>query len=113
MPPDQPVTLERAASDSPLYGLMGTVARLSFIDTEANPIDPADFVVNAFTDLRCSIYLDEVLQFRGYIVLDDVVNEYRVKPIQVELTFSDNVAQLMRLRHLLPLMRNLPTCRKL
>jgi hypothetical protein len=94
MPPEQPVTLERAAGESELYGLMGTVARLRFIDTEANPIDPADFVVNAFTDLRCSIYLDNVLQFRGYIVLDDVVNEYRVKPIQVELTFSDNVAQL-------------------
>jgi hypothetical protein len=94
MPPEQPVTLERAAGESPLYGLMGTVARLRFIDTEDNPIDPADFVVNAFTDLRCSIYLDNVLQFRGYIVLDDVVNEYRVKPIQVELTFSDNVAQL-------------------
>jgi hypothetical protein len=94
MAPEQPVTLERAAGESALYGLMGTVARLRFIDTEANPIDPADFVVNAFTDLRCSIYLDDVLQFRGYIVLDDVVNEYRVKPIQVELTFSDNVAQL-------------------
>ena len=94
MPPEQPVTLERAAGESPLYGLMGTVARLRFIDTEANPIDPDDFVVNAFTDLRCSIYLDNVLQFRGYIVLDDVVNEYRTKPIQVELTFSDNVAQL-------------------
>ena len=83
------VKIERSSSDQRLYGIFGTAARVATIG-----LSPADFVVNEFTEWRCDIYNGAQLVFTGFIVLDDITTELRAEPVQMELTFTDNLGLL-------------------
>jgi hypothetical protein len=88
---DQPVTITREG-EGRLWGIFGTVCRVRFLND--GTFDPADFVVNDFTELKAKVYRDSNLIFEGFIAVEDVVHEYRVEPYGVELTFSDNISLL-------------------
>ncbi len=88
---DQPVLIQREG-EGKTYGIFGTACRVRFINNDT--FNPADFVVNDFTELRAQVYRDGELIFEGFIAVEDVTHEYRVEPYSVELTFSDNIALL-------------------
>ena len=81
--------IERSSTEQRLYGVFGTVARVITVG-----LDPAEFVVNQFTEWRCDVYVGSQLTFTGYIVLDDITTELRVQPVQMELIFTDNLGLL-------------------
>jgi hypothetical protein len=89
---DQPCSIEKSTSGNGLWGFFGSICRVRLVND--GELEPVDFVVNQYTDLRCDVYKDSVLIYRGWIVVDDITRDYRAEPYIVELTFTDNVALL-------------------
>ena len=89
---EQPVLIERQAPTDTIGGVCGTACRIKIIND--GTFDVAEFVANEYTDWRCRVLIGGQLKFIGFIVVDDLTNEYRVTPYGVELVFTDNLALL-------------------